>query len=362
MGVWLFMLLGVIGIRFLIPDALGEKKKNLIFLVLSFAIVVFVVGSRSAFLTRSLDLHNYYTWYGRALNMPLDAMIERSKFETGYLVLNKILATIVPWNYFIVYFEAAFTTAIVFWYIYRNCDSVFLGVIIYICLGPWQFFLTGFRQAIAICMCIVALEMMKKKTLLWDILVVFIVMLASTIHTTALIFFGAFILRKLKFNKKLVLASILMTLVMLIFLDDIVTFGNDILERDYAVAYQGSAIAGIVPIMVFIGTFILWYLIWSWNNEFIKEHEFELMMLLVGLCLYTLRYTITIMERTSYYYTFVLMVVLSNGITRQKTKIVRNIAMIICVVLCVVLFAYRATSQLGVYHFYWEYLERYVYL
>ncbi len=362
MWVWLFMLLGIIGVRCLIPDALGEKKKNLIFLGLSFAIIVFVVGSRSAILTNSADLRNYYNWYIRAMRMPLSEMIEHSAFEDGYLVLNKVLAILFPSKYFIVYFEAAFTTAVVFWYIYRNCDSVFLGVIIYICLGPWQFFLTGFRQAIAICMSIIALEMLKKNMHIWDILAIITILLASTIHSTVLIFFGVFILKRMEFTKKFVLSAVVMTLLMLVFLDDIVAFGNDFLEREYTMAYQGYALAGIVPIMVYMGALILWYLIWSWNNEFIKEHELELMMLLIGLCLYSLRYTVTVMERTSYYYSFVLMVVLSNGITRQKTKTVRNIAVTICVVACGALFLYRVMTQLGEYHFYWDYLERYVYL
>lgn len=362
MWVWLFMLLGIIGIRCLIPDALGEKKKNLIFLSLSFAIIVFVVGSRSAHLTISSDLHNYYNWYSRSINLPLGELLERSPFEDGYMVLNKVLAIIMPWKYFIIYFEAAFTTGVFLWYIYRNCDSVFLGVVIYICIGPWQFFLTGFRQSFAMCICLFALELMKNNKQMTDLGALALIALAATMHETAWVFLALFIVRRVNLTKKVAVYAAVMTLFMLVFLDDIVALGNNFFDKEYDLSYSGNALGGLVPILIYAGTFVLWYLIWSWNNDFIKEHEFELKILILGLCIYTLRYNSLVMERVSFYYTQVAVILLANGITRQKTKIVRNISMAICVAACGGLFLHRVLSQLGEYHFYWEYLEGLVYL
>lgn len=360
MWVWIFMLVSIVAVYFLIPDAIGKKKKNLIFLAISFCIMVFVVGSRSAFLTESTDLHNYYVCYGRALSWSLEEMLEHYTMEDGYIILNKVLAAIVPWNYFIVYFEAAFCTFVMFWYIYRNADSVFLAVIIYICLGPWQFFLTGFRQAIAICICFVAYELLKGRSLKKDAIAFVLIMLATTMHSTAIIFLLAYLIRKIKITKKLIIYSAVFTFIMLFFLDDILAFGSEILGKTYTQSYYGNEFGGLVPIVIYLGTLMLNYLIWSSREEYFEEGDnaFDIAMLIVGLCIYTLRYNSLIMERASFYFTSVVTVVLANSITRQRTKLVRNMTLAVCVAVCIGLFIYRAVAQYGEYHFYWEYLER----
>lgn len=358
MKVWFFMLVSIIGIRFLIPEGVGKKRKNLIFLCVSYIILVFVMGSRSPHLMSSSDLFNYYDCYGSALSNPLWVLKEEYSMEEGYLVLNKILAWCVPWNYFIIYFEAAFCTGVMFWYIYRNAESVFLAVIVYICLGPWQFFLTGFRQSFAICICFVALEFIKKKKTIYDIFAVALILLATWVHVTAWVFLLVFLLRMITVTKKVIIYAGMLTFFLLITIDDLMIFGNDVLGREYTDMYYGNVWAGIVPIAIYIATFILCYLIWTWDKTHMDENHIEIVMLITGLCIYIMRYNIHIMERVSYYFTPVISVLLANAVTRQRTKKVSNVVFVVCVALCMLLFMYRASAQYGDYHFYWEYLER----
>ncbi len=182
---WLLMLGAIIVLWFMIPEAIGTKKKKLIFLVLSCGVVVFVLGSRGDYAANCGDLSNYINWYVRAIRLPMSELLEHDQIESGYLILNDILAWFVPFRYFFNYFQAAFCTGVMFWYIYRNVDDVFFGVIVYICFGPWQFFLTAFRQSFATCLCFIAFELMKKKKTVYDLLSLGIIALASTIHTTA---------------------------------------------------------------------------------------------------------------------------------------------------------------------------------
>ncbi|MBQ4104933.1 MAG: EpsG family protein [Clostridia bacterium] len=357
MWVWLFMLISIILVRFLIPDAIGEKKKNLIFLGVSFCILVFVMGSRSPHMSGSNDMMSYFRCYGNALYQSTGEMIDHYRFEAGYIILNEILAWLAPWNYFILYFEAAFCTFVMFWYIYRNADSVFLAVIVYICLGPWQFFLTGFRQTIAICLCFIAFEFLKKHKTMWDLAALALIALAASMHTTAWIFLSAFLIRKFRITKKVVIYTGILTLFLFLFVDDIVAFGNDILDKNYALAYRGNVLGGLIPILIYIFALILTYFIWTWDSTYLDKNGFEVAMLIVGMCIYFLRYTSIIMERISFYFTPTIIIVLSNGITRQRTKTVRNIAFVACIVVCFALFIYRTLVQYGDYHFYWEYLE-----
>lgn len=358
MWVWFSMLISIIVVRFLIPDAMGKKKKNLIFLGISYLIIVFFVGSRSPHLSGSVDLFNYYEVYGDAMNNPLSVLKDRYSMENGYLVFNKILAAIVPWNFFIVYFEAAFCTAVMFWYIYRNADSVFLAVMTYICFGPWQFFLTGFRQSFAICFCLIAFELIKKHKTKSDLIALGLIFLATTFHVTAWVFLSVYIIRRIKISKNVLIYCGLLLLFMFTSLDNLLGFGNNLVGREYTDTYRGNVFAGLIPIIAFVGTLILSYLISTWDKSYIEEKQFELMMLVIGLCLYIVRYKLLIIERISFYFTPVISVALTNSVARQRTKKVSNIVYAVCVALCISLFLYRCFTQLNVYYYYWYYLER----
>ena len=358
MWVWLYMLLGIFIVRFMIPDEIGKRRKDLLFLSLSYIIIVFFVGSRSPHLSGSSDLYNYFRCYGDALSQPVSVLAETYSMERGYLVFNRILGWIVPWNYFITYFEVAFCTAVMFWYIYRNAESVFLAVMIYICFGPWQFFLTGFRQSFAISICFIAFEIIKKNKFITDVISVGLIALAASLHVTAWVFLVVFILRVVNVTKRVVIYSSVLTFFLFFTFEKFLTFGNDLLGREYTDEYRGNVFAGLIPIIAFVGTFILCYLIWTWDKTHLEQNRFEIIMLIIGMCIYIIRYKLLVMERISFYFTPVISVTLANAITRQRTKKVSNVVYAITVALCVALYVYRTFSQYGEYYFYWEYIER----
>ena len=352
---WLLMLAVIVVLWFMIPEAIGRKKKKLIFLSLSFAMVVFILGSRGDYAANCGDLSNYLKWYTRAIELPMSEMLEFTSMESGYLVLNDIVAWFVPWKYFFDYFQAAFCTGVMFWYIYRNVDDVFFGVLVYICLGPWQFFLTAFRQSFATCLCFIAFEFMKKKKTSCDLVSLGLIALASTLHTTAWIFLAVFVVRCFKVGKVAVLFSIATALCMTQVVDELVKFGNETLGRDYVTgSYFGNVFAGIIPIAVYLATLVLCYLAWQNDKSFIEKYALDINLLIFGLCLYTLRYNTHVFERISFYFTPVISVVLPAAVAKQKSKMESNMVTIISVALCICLYVYRSASQFGTYYFLWE--------
>lgn len=355
MLVWLLMLGSIIAIWFILPDALGEKKKKLIFLGFAFGILVFVLGSRSDLSASSGDIVGYVKWYRRAIALPLDELLDTHSMEHGYLILNDILAWLVPWDRFILYFQAAFCNGVILWYLYRNVDNIFFAVVVYICVGPWQFFLTAFRQAFAICICLVALELLKKRRFLYDIMGLIAIALAATIHTTAWVFVVVFIIRQFRVGKGFFIFCLMSALVILLFIDDIVDFGNDVMGRVYeAGQFRGNAFGGLIPILIYIATLILCYIVWRYDKSFVEEYSFEIKLLTFGLCLYALRYNTTVLERISFYFSSVIAVLLPAVLGRQKLMSERKIATAISVGLCIALFCYRVTQQYGTYEFYWN--------
>ncbi len=357
MWAWLLMLSLVLVVRFLIPDALGDKKKNLIFLFIAWLIIVFFAGGRCPHLMDSSDVYAYFNCYKSALTMSLGEMQETFRFENGYLIFNKILAWIVPWEYFIIYFEAAFCTGVIFWYFYRNSKNVVMSVILYICVGPWSFFLTGFRQGFSICLCLIAFELSKKMFLAGDLVALGLILIAYSFHTTAIVFLSVFFIRYMKINKQTVIISVIITIFCMIFAKGLLGWLNDVFEKEYVGAYLGNALGGIVPITIYTMALVFCYMLWCSDSSSVKFMNYEIAMLFVGLLIYLLRYRVGIFERISFYFTPVASVVLANAVSLQKNKVSRNIMVVMCLALSMFLYVHRMASQ-SEFYFFWEYWER----
>ena len=121
--------------------------------------------------------------------------VEALRVEVGYRFYVKLISLITD-NY-TVYF--LFNGIIVFGSIYRFAlkysKNPFLVIYCFITLGTYQFFETGLRQALAISICLFAVDFIKDKKLVRFVLVVF---LASLFHKSAWIFLMAYPLSLIK--------------------------------------------------------------------------------------------------------------------------------------------------------------------
>lgn len=352
MLVWLSMLIAVILLWAVIPEAMGKKKKRLTFLFISGLLVAFLVGSRCPFRSGSGDLYVYYNVYLRTAAEPIDDIIKHYTMERSYLEINRFLASIFPWGQFIIYFEAFFTTFSVFRFIYKNTEDVFTGVIVYICTGGWGFFLTGFRQAFAISICLFAFEYMKKKKFQSDLMALLLIFIASLFHTTTWIFAAAFLLRSIKINRYKVMTAIIVTAVAFVVMNPFVDALEKVMGSSYRVGYDGNIFGGLVPIAFFLGALLLSYLAWIQDKSYLEKYSFQINMLIFGLCLYLFRYNTMVFERISYYFTIVVSALLPNALNAINDPRTKTVAKAVCVIMCLVLFIYRWASS--DYYFYWE--------
>lgn len=353
MLVWLLMLGAIVVLWFALPEALGEKKKKLIFLVISGVLMAFLMGSRCPVRSGSADVYWYYVIFIRTSTDTIEEITRGFKMEHGYLIMNRILYSIIPWGQLIIYLEAAFTTFTIFWFIYRNTDDVFSGVIAYICVGSWGFFLTGFRQAFAICLCLYALELMKRKAFATDLLALLIIAFASLMHITAWLYVAVFIIRSFKLNRFTVLAALGVTAVTFVSLEYIVGVFEKASNTEFSTGYEGNILGGIVPIAVFSLSLGLSYLAYVHDKSFLEEHSLHLLLLLVGLCLYLFRYNTVVFERVSYYFTVVICVMLPNALNAIRNPRSKIIGKALCLALCIGLFVYRMADSSN-YYFYWQ--------
>lgn len=310
----------------------GSRQDDKRILILAFIMLVAVFGCQDVETTGSGDIKAYYATYQQAIESDnLFSFIEDNPYmEKGYLVLTWLLSKIIRWPQFILFFEAAFCCGITLRFIYKYSEEVLLSVLGFMSLGLLGFYQTGFRQGMAISICLLALEMADKRRPCAFIL---LVLAAINVHQTAIVFLPAYFIMKIRVNQFLVIAEMGLLLLMRLSAPFIMSLGNEIFQRDFTMAAPGNKAGGAINIM--IGLFAVFAMMYQMGNYNIAvttekkcgqgisvaENSFNnhklLYLLLLGIGLYTLRYQASIMERISFYYTPMLFILLP-GVIRNS--------------------------------------------
>lgn len=325
----------------------GSQKDDRRILVLAFIMLLFIFGCRSGYADPGGDVDIYYHYYTEAIecdDLQLYIDSHNDWMESGYLLLNWLFARIIPWPQFILFFEAAFCCGITLRFIYKYSDDVLLSLLGFMSLGVMGFYLTGFRQSMAISLCLLALEMAdRKKMVTFSILV----LIAVSFHGSAIAFMPAYFLIRIRANKVLVIIEIALLAFIGQLIPFIIKLGNEVFERNYVGEFAGNRTGGIINILIgaFI-VFIMMYQIEDYNLSgdgipnggkgiFVLEENDSykfLYILIMGIGLYVLRYKSLIIERVSFYYLPVLFVLLpdaiKNGIVEKDRQFVRVFCMV----------------------------------
>lgn len=348
MFVWLISMALLIFLAVAIKPKDERSKKR--FFWLAALILIFLLGCRNGEVNMGSDLNNYYRTYGRAIEMNWHDFKASSEMELGYLVLNFVMARIFPWQQFILFAQAAFCVGTYFYFIHKNTNSVNIATICFVSFGAFQFFLTGFRQSIAICFGLLMFEAAKKKKILPYLL---FFALAVCIHQTAIVLLPIYLLVNLKntpINNTLVLLG---SSLLLFFSRDFLELGMDIFDKTYGETYTGNLLGGLVPLLIYAITFILCFVN---TDRFVPKDGYGglVRMLIVGAITYVMRYEATIMERISMYFTVTAVPLLAENIERFKPGFDRRLVKLICLACCFGLFFWRVMTQYTTYTFFWQ--------
>ena len=329
-------LLGYVLIIKLLMGILHSDKKKKTFLFLAGVALVLVMGCRYATPYESGDLNNYYRLYGELANVPWNELAQYSHMEGGYLVLNKILTMIFPWNQTIIFVEAIICVYFTFRFIYKFCSDVFLGVLIYLTQGLLIFELTGFRQAIAISLCLFAVEFIKNKKIIWFML---ITILACTFHSTAIVFFPFYFLAYLKLSAINIMIYGVIYTILLSLMPSLLLWGSNLTGSDYTVASTwGNFMGPLINISFHIIALVFMAFV---RKSDVKVHKWKWNMTVLSLIIYVLRFISLPFERISFYFSGGLIVALPLGIDEALEKKTNKIVKTIIVLLSIVLYFTR---------------------
>lgn len=345
MSVWL----GLVAFLFLLRLILGRqdtKKKQRKYLIVSGLAVATVMGLRYPAYAVVYDLRSYADFYAAIGRVSWDSIFTVSGFEYGYVLLNKLLVSVVPWPQTILIVEALVCVFSIGWFIYKNSNYPFQAMLFYVTFGTMAFQLTAFRQSFAMSICLLSVEMIKRRRL---VLFMLMVLLASTFHVSAIAFLVAYPLanRRPTFTGSLTYLALVVLGVLGAGLATLL--GNSLFGMRYG-GYVGSTYGGLVPIAIFgltIGITI-------WRRRRLSNWV-GLNMTVLGLAVYVMRYSTLVLERVSFYFTSGVTVALPDAISSVEDSSLRTALRLAVVSLAVAYFAYRLlTSEWGIYRFFWQ--------
>lgn len=327
----------------------NEKAKKT-FLVLCGFVMFLMLALRSKYVGSNDPLNYYNNWMDMRY-FPVENIkeyVHSSEMEIGYLYAVGILSKIFPAPQFLFVLTGAFTVISVCYFIYKNSDDPSISLIMFITLSLYTFMTQAIRQAIAMCICLYAIEYCKKRKFVKFLL---LVLLAITFHTSAIFFIPIYFLYGIPLNKISFLLSMLIGGILLVASPQIISLANEWYGSEY---YRVVDSGGFVALAIYI-IIILLALFYEKQIDDKENFDFIFFMTLFGAIVYSMRYIGGLIAgRASNYYMFGQIILLPNIINSMDKKtgaVIKSVT----IILCVLLFAYRLKgSDLIPFEFFWQ--------
>lgn len=326
---------------FIKNNDIDSEKENKIFFTLTAIFLIAVAGLRSRYVGTS-DTNDYanmfenlssYTSFGSYFA----GILKKGKFlifsECAFHLFCYLLSKISDNAQFLLLVTSAINVLSVLFFIKNNSKNTEVSTIGYICLGSFTFAMNGMRQALAMSICLLSFEFVKKKKFIPFLLTVILAML---FHKTAFIFLVVYFVHNIRWNRfNITVLPILLT-AFVFFADEITVIFDEATGKEYADSESFSS-GGIVTILIYLLCIGLTLL----KPKTLKNNNIRtaFILSLFGLFLYLARYfVIDIFERVSYYFFFFILMLLSSIVDESEN---RNLMRLLVIILSVFLFAYR---------------------
>ncbi len=329
----------------------SEKKRTILFLIICGILMTLMIGLRNKSLGSEDTLFYYrnWEWLSRLSWNDLLKHMSISDLEYGYQIYTWSLSQIFPNGQWALIFSGALFASAVCVFTYKNSKNPVISLIVFHCLGLFNFMVQGLRQAIAMSICLFAYEQCKKRHFFRFIL---LVLLASLFHASAVVFAVVYFLRWLKLDLKSLAIFSVLTFIALLLLPTIFDFMNFVMDEEYDMVSEAEG-GGLVAILIY-AVIILFGLIFKDRSD--KHYPLFIYSAIVAAVAMILRNSISaIVERISFYFAFGQMIVLSNSISSLKEPRERVLLNVAAIALCFGVAIYKASySELIPYTFFWQ--------
>lgn len=316
------------------------------YLIIAGAAVALIMGLRTQY-TGSTDTYMYVTFFNGMKGYTnfadyYDLHLSDSKFifsETGFYYFVYLLTRVFSDGQMLILAVSVVITICTCCFIYKNTEDVPTGLLVYVCLGLLTFNMNGMRQAMAMSICLLSYESVKKRKLLPFIL---IVLLAMLFHKTAICFVLVYFFPLLQQGKANIFWYLVAMMVFLFSMDWFIETFNAFTGEDYLVQSEATG-SGLTVVLIYVACILFSLLMYDSLKK--RELRSAFLGVVAGFIIYISRFfSNQIMERLSYYFfyfTILLIPGLISELEEQEQKVVR----LLFGIFAIFLFWYRIKSS-----------------
>lgn len=330
-------------LKLLIGDYSNDLKKKKFFIITCGIFIVCVMGLRDMYAgTRDTEIYcGLYNNIHRYSSLH-DFLKSQDIFETnilfseaGFYIFIWCLSKIFPHHQYFLLITSVIMVWCVLRFVWNNSEDILVSIVLFLCLGLFTFYMNGIRQSLAMSICLIAYDLVKRKRF---VLFCLATLLAMLFHKSAILFLVVLpiSLLKPKFSS-LAIFSIFIVL-FVIFSDRLTIIFDNLADKNYSET-EAVESGGVITLFIYVLTLGMTIL---FNREKSKKDIFLCILLTaLGMVLYLARYfTVHIYERLSYYFLYFPIILIPSLINNFKDK-EKNVLYIVVITLAIALFAYR---------------------
>lgn len=329
------------------------KQKRKIFVCLASLQWILLSGLRHV--SVGADTYEYYNSFVRSFDVSWKEAMENFKGvlsgdiegkDPGYLLFEKICGYFTSNYQIYLIIVAIIFTGLMGYFIYVNSRDPLISFLLYSCLFYAFFSITGIRQTIATALSVfVGYELIKKRKLL---LFVCIILLAATLHKSALIFLPYYFFYNLNINLRYKIVSSIVILCSFIFKYPLSVWFKEIAGYDNYGVYVGAGANTFTLLLILL---VMFMFVFSkqilYKNE---KNKYYYNALVIALFFVPLTYINPSAMRIVQYYSIFMMLVIPEIICVFKERDQRVVKFLF---ICTILILFLKAGNSG-YLFFWQ--------
>lgn len=145
------------------------------------------------------DLRQYEILYRYIGSLPWSRVLTANAgYEPGWLILNKLLNYISGDIQILIILIAVVNTLALFWFVFKYSEDPWFSIYIYVAFGFWGSSFNNERQALAIGMLLFSIKYVQERNLIKFLV---LILLASMIHGTSVVFIVVYFIYGRHFKK-----------------------------------------------------------------------------------------------------------------------------------------------------------------
>lgn len=328
-----------------------DDRRKKTYIIICGIIMALMIGLRYKGVGSGDTAFYYNNWemMSRVSWNDLPRILQSVDLEYGYQISVWFLSHFLSCGQWVLILSGAFFSFSVCLFTYRNSKNPVMSLMVFNCLGLFNFMVQGLRQAIAMSICLFAYEQCKKKHFFKFALLVAI---ACLFHASALVFILVYFLSKFKLNTIQMGTFAILTFIGMQLLPYAFNILNVAMNENYDMN-SASESGGVVAILISAVIILFGLLFKDMTDEHYALFVYSAIVAAVAMLL---RNSVNgIAERISHYFAFGQMIVFSNSVASIKEPKTRSLINIVAVLLCFGVAIYKASYSILIpYTFFWQ--------